>query len=235
MRKPDAQKRTPLDGPRRRYVDLDGDPYPSGALPAISLPWVPMLIDHAMRRDKAASMLPVINEARFLDTVHRLGGWDLMGKGARWRYLLQGATRSPQGWLRDSLPDPAIESLTPLRKAAMNVLAENGITDTPYYPMGHHVRLRVFVRTISQVKDKVTGKKRSWISPTSLMPAVCTALRGILWADDKQIRDIQFRVEPTQSPHYRDIWSVRVEECFAREWPDWAMEDPGGSVYTGES
>lgn len=232
---PNTKKRTDLDGPRKRYVSLDGDPYPEGALPAISLPWVPMLIHKELRRDGMSSLLPVVNQARFLDTVHRLGGWDIMGKGGRWKHLLQGATRTPQGWLRDQLPDPVVESLTPMRHAALSVLGENGLTDLPYFPMGHHIRVRVFVRTISKVKDAKTGKARSWISPMSLMPALCTALRGVIWADDKQIRDMQFRVEPTQTPHYRDIWSVRIEECFSREYPDWAMEDPGGSVYTGDA
>lgn len=232
----DNSKRKDFTRVSRRVAKPGADPIPESSLPAISLPWVPMLINQAILDNRFPVNQPTVNEGRFLDCVHRLGGWTELQKEGKWRSLLRKASSSPQGWLRDGMRDFMNVDALPLRKAAMGVLAHHGYEpdNLPYWSMGHHLRLRVFVRNISEKKQDFTGKKKKWIGAAKLMPVVLAALRGVLWVSDDQVREIDIRVEPTQSPHYRDIWSVRVEECFVRDWPDWVIRAPEGEVYEGE-
>jgi hypothetical protein len=227
------QKRISLDGPIRRKAGVHGEALEENFLPAISLPWVPLLLDSAIISKDYADFHPKTNEARFLDCVSRLGGFSMLGENGNWRRLLRMATHTEQGWMRDGVPDPVAAKLLPLRKAALDMMGYHGIQEVPYWGVGHHLRVLIYVRTISKTRQESTGQRRSWIGAAKLVPAALSALRGVLWVDDDQIREIHIRTEPTQTPHYRDIWSVRVEECFARSAPAWSMEAPLGELYEG--
>nr|AKH45811.1 hypothetical protein [uncultured marine virus] len=217
------KKRMDLDPVRRRHLEMNMlDRVP---LPAVSLPWVPMLVGGPVLSQDYTDFRPKIDQHRFLDAVHLLGGFELLGEANRWKALLKRGTKDG-GWLREGVPDPTESKLWPLRRAAIEALALSGRDVFPCWSMGHHLRLKVYVRTVSNTVHKATGKSRSWIGAGKLIPAAMTALRGILWVDDDQVREIQIRVEPTKSPHYRDIWTVRVEECFATDAPAWTMGDP---------
>ena len=142
-----------------------------------------------------------------------LGGWEAMPD--RWRQLLKTGVRG-DGWMKHSSPPIPEESLVPIRAAARDAVVRVGGLAHPHFPRGHHVSVLVFLRLSGS--DYLPGH--------SFVPAVMQAFKGVLWAEDEQVRRIDIRTEPGRRGNPIDTWHIRVEECESREWPDWVLSEP---------
>ncbi|MBC8328748.1 MAG: hypothetical protein H8E31_08375 [Planctomycetes bacterium] len=196
--------------------DLEPEPRPRNAYSKepVEVPWVAMDLSNKppWRID--------IDRLAFVDAVMRLGGWDRLLDRLN---TFLAMSRGRQGWLRRADNEISELHYMPLRDAMRRrIEAMAGVV--PYWSTdtGPHLRVSCFLRYRQRWAN--TG-----ICAARLSQMVLAAGQGLVWETDAQVREFNVRCEQARHRHGADIWSVRVEECWAREWPAWSA-----SVYQGE-
>jgi hypothetical protein len=209
---------------RARQFDDEDPRYLSVDLESITLPWVALPMRNV---DTDVSQL-VFNEMRMLELVYSLGGWAKLDEEDEytgelgWKKLLRRAL-GRNGWARASARALDLSTVGPLRAAALAALGARGIK-TPLYPAGNHLRVLVYVRT----SDKQRAGVMPWDwSAAHVHPAIFCAFKSVLWATDRQVREVTVRCEQSDQPMISDTWMVRIEQCGKKEYPAWTYKKIG--------